>query len=88
MKVEDAKICASCDEIYKGFKCPVCGFDQSISLERSLMALPGPDNRVRKVATPHPEKLRLLERRRSVSKNIVSLIREAGDKIKGLESLQ
>ena len=56
MKVGEAKICGNCDEVYNGFSCPACGFEQGIPVRNTLMALPGPENRVRIVDGPEPNK--------------------------------
>ena len=82
MKVEDARICGSCDEVYTGFVCPSCGFDQSVSLDEALKALSGPFDRVRRVVNPHPEKIREMPR------SIVGAIEAAGEKLHGMESMQ
>lgn len=76
MKVERAIICGNCDEIYDGPVCPVCGFDEGFPISKSLMSLPQ-DGRVR-----------LLTSDRNSPGNIVKLIQVAGDKLKGMESLQ
>ena len=79
MKVEDANICAECDEVYAGYVCPVCGLELGIPVRNTIIPISG--GRVRRVNAPHPEKIR------AMPKSIHNVIRNSADKLKNMESL-
>jgi hypothetical protein len=79
MKVEDANICAECDEVYAGNVCPVCGLELGIPLRNTIFPISG--GRVRRVQTPpqNQKKVRLM------TKSVHELIRDTTDKLTGME---
>jgi hypothetical protein len=75
MKVEDAKVCAECDELYEGYTCPACGLELGIPVRNTLIAIKG--ERVRKVS-PFEK----------APTGILTAIKTAGKKLENMESLQ
>jgi hypothetical protein len=59
MKLDRAKVCPECDEVYEGPQCPQCTNEQGIWLGKKVVPLAS--GRVRRVEEPSAMKLRAIQ---------------------------